>query len=426
MPYPSGKTRKFKKVNLGWSGTGKSGLIGGRRGSSFVKESITMAPTIFPFELTHPGTESLNAKITRRSSLMFIILVGILILALGALPLIKVEVGVQARGNIRDIQNNVAISSSIQGQVLYHYLFEDRPVKKGEELLVLNATALETEKEKIEEQLQIVLDMQYDLNLLLHVEKERPTLRSSIYQQTFSQYIRELNTLELKEQYSLGVLQRVSKLYQEHIVAKVEIEKAQLDADLASSDLRLLIEQQRKAWEIEAQNLRQQILELRTKLSLLHNQSKNYTILAPSDGVLLQASGIKAGSYILPGQQLAFLSTQDSLLAEVYVPANQIGYLQKGMIVRLLIDAYNFHEWGIINGKVQEISSEIKIINKIPVLVASVSLAQQELKLKNGYKGKLRKGMTLSAHFTLQRRSLLSLLYDKAEDWLDPRKSSKQ
>ena len=158
----------------------------------------------------------------------------------------------------------------------------------------------------------------------------------------------------------------------------------------------------------------------------MHNQSKNYTILAPSDGVLLQASGIKAGSYILPGQQLAFLSTQDSLLAEVYVPANQIGYLQKGMIVRLLIDAYNFHEWGIINGKVQEISSEIKIINKIPVLVASVSLAQQELKLKNGYKGKLRKGMTLSAHFTLQRRSLLSLLYDKAEDWLDPRKSSKQ
>jgi HlyD family secretion protein len=209
-------------------------------------------------------------------------------------------------------------------------------------------------------------------------------------------------------------------------VAKVEIEKAQLDADLASSDLRLLIEQQRKAWEIEAQNMRQQILELRTKLSLLHNQSKNYTILAPSDGVLLQASGIKAGSYILPGQQLAFLSTQDSLLAEVYVPANQIGYLQKGMIVRLLIDAYNFHEWGIINGKVQEISSEIKIINKIPVLVASVSLAQQELKLKNGYKGKLKKGMTLSAHFTLQRRSLLSLLYDKAEDWLDPRKSSKQ
>ena len=126
----------------------------------------------------------------------------------------------------------------------------------------------------------------------------------------------------------------------------------------------------------------------------------------------------------MPGQQLAFISTQDSLLAEVYIPAHQIGYVQKNMRVRLLMDAYNSHEWGTINGKVKEISSEIKIVRNTPVLLAQVSLDRKALQLRNGFTGKLKKGMTLSAHFTLQKRTLFALLYDKAEDWLDPRKPS--
>ena len=94
-----------------------------------------------------------------------------------------------------------------------------------------------------------MLASQHDLDALLHAGANQPTLRSSVYQQVFSQYLRELNTLEIKKQYNLGVLQRISKLYKEQVVAKVEFEKAQLDADLASSELQLLEEQQRKAWE---------------------------------------------------------------------------------------------------------------------------------------------------------------------------------
>lgn len=385
-----------------------------------------MSPSIFPFEWAHPSTESLNVQINRRSSMLFILMIGILLAALAALPLVKVDVGVQARGIIRDLQNNTVISSPIEGQVLYHQLVEDRKIKKGEKLLVLNSIALATEQEKLKQERKNALNIQHDLEALLYGNTKHPALRSSVYQQAFSQYLRELNALEIKKQYNLGVLQRISKLYKEQVVAKVDFEKAQLDADLASSELSLLEEQQRKSWEIEAQNVRQQLLELHTKLNLLQNQAQNYTILAPSTGVVIQPNGIKAGSYIMPGQQLALISTQDSLFAEVYIPTNQIGYVQKNMKVRLLIDAYNFHEWGVITGTVKKVSSEVKIMHKTPVLIAQVSLDQPELKLKNGYTGKLKKGMTLSARFSLQKRSLLALLYDKAEDWLDPRKPSQR
>jgi len=383
-----------------------------------------MSQSVFPFEWIHPSTELLHTQINRRSRVIFLLLSSMLIISIGALPLVKIEVGVQARGVIRDIQNNVAISSLIQGQVLYHRLAEDRVVKKGEKLLVLNSAMLAAEREKINQEIKTNVDMEQDLNALLQSKGRVLSLQSGIYQQSFNQYAREFNTLEIKSQYTQSVLQRISKLYQQQVVAKIELEKAQLDADLANSELQLFQEQQRKTWEIEVQRIRQQLLELRTRLNLLHSQVQNYTVYAPYSGTLVQTNGTKTGSYVMPGQQLAFISTQDSLLAEVYIPAHQIGYIRKNTRVRLLLDAYNFHEWGTVEGLVKEVSSEVKIVNKTPVLLARVSLDRKALKLKNGYTGKLKKGMTLSAHFILQQRSLFALLYDKAEDWLDPRQPS--
>jgi HlyD family secretion protein len=123
-------------------------------------------------------------------------------IAVAALPIIKVEVGVEARGAIRDIQNNVVIASLIQGQVLYHHLAEDRVVSKGEKLLVLNAAELETERERINQEIQTNIEMEQDLNTLLQSKTSLLTLRSGLYQQAYNQFIRELNTLEIKKQYT--------------------------------------------------------------------------------------------------------------------------------------------------------------------------------------------------------------------------------
>jgi HlyD family secretion protein len=42
------------------------------------------------------------------------------------------------------------------------------------------------------------------------------------------------------------------------------------------------------------------------------------------------------------------------------------------------------------------------------------------VELENGFRGDFKKGMTLQARFIIARRSLFQLLYDKAEDWLNP------
>ena len=48
------------------------------------------------------------------------------------------------------------------------------------------------------------------------------------------------------------------------------------------------------------------------------------------------------------------------------------------------------------------------------------SLDNDHLKLKNEYKGYLKKGMNFTARFMVAKRSLFQLLYDDADNWLNP------
>jgi HlyD family secretion protein len=48
------------------------------------------------------------------------------------------------------------------------------------------------------------------------------------------------------------------------------------------------------------------------------------------------------------------------------------------------------------------------------------SLDKDNLILKNGSVGKLKKGMTLTSRFFLTKRSAFQLLFDEVEDWFNP------
>lgn len=39
---------------------------------------------------------------------------------------------------------------------------------------------------------------------------------------------------------------------------------------------------------------------------------------------------------------------------------------------------------------------------------------------KNGVTGKLKKGMNVTCHFVITKRSLFELLYQKMDDWVNP------
>jgi hypothetical protein len=104
----------------------------------------------------------------------------------------------------------------------------------------------------------------------------------------------------------------------------------------------------------------------------------------------------------------------------VFVTPRDIGLIRPGGPVRIQVDAFNYNDWGFVTGRVREISQDFVVEGQQPVFRVRVALDATELRLKNGFRGELRKGMTLRARFVVAERSLFQLLRDDLNDWLNP------
>jgi membrane fusion protein, peptide pheromone/bacteriocin exporter len=49
------------------------------------------------------------------------------------------------------------------------------------------------------------------------------------------------------------------------------------------------------------------------------------------------------------------------------------------------------------------------------------SMNTTAMQLNSGYKTEVSKGMTLTTRYSITRRSLYQLLFDKVDDWLNPK-----
>ncbi|MCK7555323.1 hypothetical protein MKQ70_10045 [Chitinophaga sedimenti] len=107
-------------------------------------------------------------------------------------------------------------------------------------------------------------------------------------------------------------------------------------------------------------------------------------------------------------------------MAECYVSPRDIAYLKAGMPARFQVEAFNYNEWGLVQGKVLSVDNDFTMMDNQPVFKVRCAFASPAVETAHGVKGQLKKGMTLQARFILTKRSLFQLLYDKADDWINP------
>ncbi len=75
----------------------------------------------------------------------------------------------------------------------------------------------------------------------------------------------------------------------------------------------------------------------------------------------------------------------------------------------------------MLQGSVIDIDKNVTLLNDAAFFKVRCSLHIKELKLKNGYTTKVSKGMTLTTRYFITRRSLFDLLFDKVDDWFNPK-----
>jgi len=223
-----------------------------------------------------------------------------------------------------------------------------------------------------------------------------------------------------KRKHELDVTQQ---LYQDKVLARQEFEDKEFAHKTVVAQYAAQVERQVSDWQANLTQHQLALDELLAQERQLLNERDLHTIKAPVDGTVSQLAGRYPGSYVQPGEVLGVISPDSNLLVECYVSPKDIGLLRPGMTARMQVDAFDYNQWGLVQAKVAEVSNDVVVINEQPVFKVRCHLAQNYLTLKEGYKGYLKKGMTLRARFVVTERSLFDLLYDNADDWLNPTQS---
>lgn len=384
------------------------------------KAMKTTSKNIYLFTEVHPSVESLQAKYHHPSSLIYLSTLTFLLLFLASTPLIEVDIQKQSRGIIRSVQENNQIFAPQFGQLSQIYLQNGKLVERGDLLFEMDSRKINQQIEQQQDILSKNKRYLQDLQQLLDTSSLASKLETPLYQSARFQFEKQKRQYELQVQQAERAWQRADRLYQQGTIAQVDWEEKGFQRDFQRSRLEQFTQEQRQAWGIARKDYEIQNLEIAHRIAQLQEEKRQYKVYAPVAGTIQQFSGVQAGNFLSAGQQIAQITTQDSLLVEVYVSPADIGLLAEKTPVRFQIDAFNYNQWGMAEGHISQIDQDISWYEGQPQFLVRCQLRQKSLGLKNGYRGQLKKGMTLTAHFQLARRSLYQLLYDKVDNWVNP------
>ena len=381
---------------------------------------------IFPAEFISLTTEYHFHKYNPRTLFIYRFVLALIFAAFIAMLLIKVNISVKSAGVVKSQSEHNEIKSLVSARVDSVFIKENMKVKKGQILIKLKAEAL-TQQDALAKTQQQEYNLQLeDLEKLAGIAvsknwKSKPELKSSLYGQQYVVFLQRIRDLAATADANTRNYNRYKYLYDNKAISAAEYDVALLGYKNAQSALQLVYDEQGSKWQSELTNLKVQVRGLQSQGESFKEEKDYYTLRAPINGTIQSLKGIQAGSLLAANEMIAEISPDGSLIAEAYVLPKDIGLVHVGTQVNFQVDAFNYNEWGMLSGKVVSVSNDVFTADgQPPFFKVRCQMDANNLKLKNGYVGYLKKGMGLQANFHVTKRTLFQLLYDKADDWLNP------
>ncbi len=383
-----------------------------------------MNKQLFPPEFLHSSIEYHTFSIRNRSIGIYLTIIVTLTSALAVSPFVYVDVFINASGIITPSENRYNIYAPITGKVLATFLKENKEVNRYDTLLILDNSLIFGEIARLNDQLSMKRGYLEDAkSLLMDPFIKESSLKTSRYRLEQMKFLSSYDKLLEKVKNAEKNFSRQVQLYDARIISEKEFELNELNYSQVKKELEIDIRQQKATWQHNIIGFQHELFTLNRELNQLSKDLEKYVILSPVDGILQNVMNTEAGQYIQQGNRLTEISPQTALIATCWVPPSDIGLLKVGQTGRFRIDAFNSAEWGVINGTIQEISGDAYLTeNKQPAFIIKCELEKKYLSIKNGFRGYLIKGMTIQSSFIITRRSVYQLIFDRADDWLNPQK----
>jgi hemolysin D len=162
-----------------------------------------------------------------------------------------------------------------------------------------------------------------------------------------------------------------------------------------------------------------QLAKLEQEAQKLGYKTGLLELKAPQAGIVKDVATTSKGAVVQPGMVLLTLVPKgESLLAEVQVKNEDVGFVQTGQLVRIKVAAYPFQKYGLIEGRIQTLAPDAQAPNSqnpnMPQgYKAIVALDTQFIESLNGNAAQrkgLESGMQVVAEIHQGRRTIMEYL----------------
>lgn len=351
---------------------------------------------IFSQEVIENSYERIVSDFGKSTKSIYIIVLIFIALMFISLFFITIDIGVTAIGTIKPIGEHIIITAPNNGKIIHFKYQENDKIYKGDTLLIVWTDNIISALPALQQRQTELENMLADLKYL--VNNQIPEcFQSSQYLQDYNYYIAQLEDITIKRDLEKKRYNREKYLFDKEISTPADFETYESIYKQSENALLTLKRKQLTKWRNEQINYQTELNNILTQITQINIQNQESVVISPINGNIHQVANVNKNSYVHVGQQLLELSPDGDLFVECFVSSKDIGLITPNMSVRFRVDAFDYTQWGILTGNVVDIANDITISDTISYYKIRCSLDRPFLELRNGFRGYVKKGMTVNA-----------------------------
>jgi HlyD family secretion protein len=386
-----------------------------------------MRELMVPAPLVEDCVEVHLARHAPTGRALYLTILGLTIAGAFAMPIVQVPVTVQARGVLRPVIERQDARSAEGGIVLTMHVRDGDRVRAGDTLVALDARTIEARLAASDSVAAARENDLADLTRLLDAWNSPAwqNLETPYRQQQAREHAAIVAELRARAAAEQREADRLRALHARGFVALEQVERQEAAHRTAQAGVGEHIERMRSSWSDAHARTADELRGLAPQREELRESRGRRMVIAPVDGTVEMASSLSAGSVLQQGERVATISPNTDLVGEILLTARDIALVRRGTPARLMIDALNYREWGVVDATVIEVADDAALSAEEPAFRVRCRLSRGDLRLRGGQRVALGKGMTFHARFVIAERSLLQLLFDDVDDWLNPARDAR-
>jgi HlyD family secretion protein len=210
-------------------------------------------------------------------------------------------------------------------------------------------------------------------------------------------------------------------LLADKVIAPKEMFDKQIEHERLRSTISAATDQQIALWQQALVKYKLERSQFENMSRQLNEDTNQYLVRSAVGGVLQGFDKYHPGSFVQQGESPWGQSPRrPASFVECFMNTRDVGLLKINQSTVFQVDAFDHNYFGVLKGKIISIDNDYTLIMNRPAYKVCCMLESGQLHLKNGFKGVLKKGMTVRARYIVARRSLWQLAFDQVNDWVNP------